>query len=186
MIRQSLPLVDPARTEFGFARTVCACHECTLNCHHIPGYLILADLERIHRHHSPRQDLDDWVLQHLFASPGAVVLCGGQKARILTLVPARRPDGACVFLTETGQCSIHPVAPFGCAFFDSHQSREESNRRSKRGLQAIIEYWDSTGLYARLWMALAEAGHIAPAPEIARHQLQQALSKNQPDGNNNP
>jgi hypothetical protein len=35
------------RKEFGFVRTVCACGECTINCHFIPGYLIPADLERI-------------------------------------------------------------------------------------------------------------------------------------------
>jgi hypothetical protein len=184
MTRQPLPLIDPARTEFGFARTICACHECTLNCRHIPGYLIPADLERIHRHHAPNQDMDDWALQHLLASPGAVVLCKGQHARILTLVPARRPDGACTFLTDEGRCSIHAVAPFGCSFFDSHQSREESDRRSKRGLQAIVEAWNGNGLYARLWMALAEAGFVAPTPELARQQLRRALSEHRPDGSN--
>jgi hypothetical protein len=180
MTRQTLPLVDSARIEFGYARTICACHECVLNCHHIPGYLIPTDLERIHRHHAPDQDLDDWALHHLLASPGAVILCRGQQARILTLVPARRPDGACIFLTATGQCSVHAVAPYGCAFFDSHQVPAEANRRSKRGLQAIIEAWHANGLYARLWMALAEAGFVSPGPEVARRELQQALTRHEP------
>jgi Fe-S-cluster containining protein len=186
MTRQPLPLLDSARTEFGYVRTICACHECTLNCRHIPGYLIPADLERIHQHHAPNQDLDDWALQHLLASPGAIVLCRGQKARILTLVPGRRPDGACIFLTATGQCAIHAVAPYGCAFFDAHQVTAEADRRSKRGLQAIIEAWNTNGLYARLWMALAEAGFVSPGPEVARRELQQALTRSDSVGRETP
>jgi hypothetical protein len=49
MTRLPLPLLDPARTEFGFTRTVCACDRCIRYCQHLPGYLIPADLERIHQ-----------------------------------------------------------------------------------------------------------------------------------------
>src|SRR5262245_6408855 len=121
MARQPLPVVDPARTEFGFARTICDCEECMANGRPLPRYLTPADLERIHQHVAPSEDLHSWARQYLLASPGAVVLCRGQKARILTLVPARRVEGACIFLTDTGRCAIHAVAPFGCAFFDAHQ-----------------------------------------------------------------
>ena len=169
-----LPIIDPARTEFGFCRTVCACHNCTRYCHHVPGYLIPADVDRIHRHLSADMDLSTWSRQHLLASPGALVLCQGKVLRIRTLVPARRPDGACTFLTDTDQCAIHPVAPFGCAFFDSHLADEEADRRSKRGLRAAWEAWDTIGPYALLWMTLAGTGLMAPAPEIARKQLQGA------------
>jgi hypothetical protein len=178
MSRQPLPLVDPARTEFSFARTVCACHECTLSCHHIPGYLIPADLERIHQHLSPCDDPEAWDRAHLLASPGALVLCRGQMARILTLVPARRPDGACTFLTEAGQCAIHALAPFGCAFIDAHQPKEEADRRSSRGLQSVIAAWNASAPYARLWVTLARAGLVAPEPEVARRQLERALNEN--------
>ena len=35
------------RTEFGVARTVCACSDCVANCRFVPGALIPADLNRI-------------------------------------------------------------------------------------------------------------------------------------------
>src|SRR5262249_2873753 len=141
MSKQSLPLVDSARTEFGFCRTQCDCPKCTRCCQHIPGYLIPADLERMHRHLAPGQDLRFWAKEHLLASPGALVVRGGRSFRIPTLVPARRPDGACVCLTATSQCSIHPLSPFGCAFFDSHMAQAEADRRSKRGLHAVLDAW---------------------------------------------
>jgi hypothetical protein len=169
-----VPVIDPARTEFGFGRTVCACHACTLNCHHIPGYLIPADLERMQQFLSPGEDQRSWARRHLLASPGALVLCLGRAVRILTLVPARRADGACTFLTEAGRCAIHAVAPFGCAFFDSHMPQAEADQRSKRGLQAVLEAWDVSGPYARLWVMLAGAGLVAPPPEVARLQLRRA------------
>lgn len=171
MSKQPLPVVDPARREFGFCRTRCACPECTRSCQHIPGYLVPADLERLHRHLAPEQDLLSWAKRQLLASPGAVVVSRGQMFRIPTLVPARRPDGVCVFLTAEGGCAVHAVSPFGCAFFDSHMPHVEADRRSKRGLQAVAEAWAVAGLYALVWLALAGDGLVAPPPEVARQQL---------------
>jgi Fe-S-cluster containining protein len=173
MTKQSLPLptVDASRTEFGFSRTQCDCHECTLNCHRLPGYLVPADLERIHRHTAPDQDLRVWAREWLLASPGALVMSGHRPYRILTLVPARRPDGACIFLTADNRCSVHAVSPFGCAFFDSHMSHAECDRRSKRGLQAVLEAWRASGDYAHVWVDLAGHGLIAEAPKVARLQV---------------
>ncbi len=54
----------------------------------------------------------------------------GALVRIPTITPARKPDGSCVFLTAEGRCSIHDIAPAGCAYFDSHMLDEEANRRS--------------------------------------------------------
>jgi Putative zinc- or iron-chelating domain len=174
MSKQSLPVVDPARTEFGFCRTQCDCLECTRSCHHIPGYLVPADLERMHQHLAPDQNLHAWAKQQLLASPGALVLRHDQMARIHTVVPARRLDGACIFLTESGQCAIHAVSPFGCAFFDSHMRHQEADRRSIRGLQAIIDAWNAGEPYARVWVFLAGNGLVAPSPEVARQQLKRA------------
>jgi hypothetical protein len=57
----------------------------------------------------------------------------------------------------------------------------EAVRRSKRGLQAVLQAWQSGGLYARLWVMLAGAGLVAPAPEVARQQLQRALDEKVPE-----
>lgn len=174
MSKHPLPIVDHARLEFGFCRTQCACPECTRNCQHIPGYLVPADLERMGRCLATAQDPLSWARRHLLASPGAVVMRRGQVFRIPTLVPARRPDGACTFLTAEGQCAIHAVSPFGCAFFDAHMPHAEADRRSKCGLQAVAEDWAVHGLYAQVWLDLTSDDLVAPPPEVARQQMRRA------------
>jgi hypothetical protein len=168
MATRPLPVIDPARAEFGFCRTVCACDDCRRGCRRVPGYLIPADLERLGQHLAPGEELVTWAARHLLASPGAVVARRGRAFRIPTLVPARRADGACTFLAEDGRCAVHVVTPFGCAFFDSHMDHAEADRRSIRGLRAVLDAWADGGPYARVWAALTEAGRRAPAPEACR------------------
>lgn len=177
MPKHLLPVIDPGRSEFGYSRTVCACADCVLNCRHLPGYLIPADLERIRLQVAPAEDLLTWARKHLLASPGAKVARGAEVFRIPTLVPARRPDGACIFLTAEDRCGIHAVAPFACAFFDVHMPGAEADRRSKRGLQAVLDAWARGDLYAHVWLVLHEEGLQAPPPEVCRQQLQQAREK---------
>jgi Fe-S-cluster containining protein len=177
MPRHPLPVTDPARTESGFERTVCSCHECTLNCRHIPGYLIPADLDRIKNHLAPVVSLMDWVKQYLLASPGALVATDRMVFRIPTLVPARKSDGACVFLTTDNRCSIHSVAPFGCAFFDAHMSKSEADRRSSQGLNDIYRAWVNGDEYGQVWLALDREGLQAPSPEKCRQQMKGAIDR---------
>src|SRR5215469_8456673 len=138
MSKQPLPVIDPGRTEFGYPRSGCACPDCTAGCRHLPGYLIPADLDRLRAHLAPDAELLSWARGCLLASPGALVARGGELFRIPTLVPARRPDGACQFLTEADACAIHAVSPFGCAFFDTHLAGAEANARSAAGLKAVL------------------------------------------------
>jgi hypothetical protein len=139
----------------------------------MPGYLIPADLDRIHQHLAPERDLLSWARCHLLASPGALVAVRGRRFRIPTLVPGRRADGACLFLDRENRCQIHSVAPFGCAFFDTLLPHAEADRRSSRGLHAVLEAWHRGDLYAQIWIELHDVGLWAPAPEICRQQLQQ-------------
>lgn len=173
------------RTEFGFARTECACSECAINCRFIPGYLIQDDLERI-AGYSGHKDLIDFALENLLASPGATVVDRGRVRQIPTLVPARRDDGACKFLDANNLCTIHEVSPFGCAFFDAHQSKEDSDYRSGTGLVQIDRAWSEDHLYARLWMLLETLGQVGPSPVAARARLQQALAAKKEITNNEP
>lgn len=163
------------RTEFGFDRTECACLECAINCQFIPGYLIPDDLKHIARYLGCK-DLIDFAMENLLASPGATVLDRGQVRQIPTLVPARRGDGACKFLDTNNRCTIHEVSPFGCAFFDAHQSKAESDYRSGSGLVQIDRAWQEDHVYARLWLLLEALGKIGPSPVAARARLQQALA----------
>jgi Fe-S-cluster containining protein len=169
--RLPLPVLDPARIEFGFERTCCACPACTVNCSHIPGYLIPADLPRIAAQHQPNTDVRTWARTFLLASPGALVLQRGRLVRIPTLVPARREDGACAFLTPDNACSIHALAPYGCAFFDAHMPKAQADQRSTRGLVEIIRAWQSNALYATIWQILNDGGRSAPGPEVLRSRM---------------
>ena len=181
MTSQSLPVIDPARSEFGYPRTVCACAACTAGCRHLPGYLVPADLERLRDHLAPGEDLLAWARRHLLASPGALVARAGKVFRIPTLVPARQPGGACRFLTGQGRCAVHPAAPFGCAFFDSHMPPAEADARSGAGLRAVLAAWLAGGPYAEVWRALASEGLVAPPPEEGRARLRRAQAPGEPD-----
>jgi hypothetical protein len=169
-----LPVLDAGRTEFGWVRTQCACPACVAFCRHVSGYLIPADQQRLRQQFDGDADFIRWASGHLLASPGALVVRGGRLGRIPTVVPARRADGSCVFLTPEHRCAIHALAPYGCAFFDAHQPADEADRRSCRGLRAILEDWWKAGPYAELWIALHAAGLVAPAPELARRPLAQS------------
>ena len=124
------------RIEFGVARTVCACKPCIANCRFIAGSLIPADVNRISEYLG-ESDLTRFALDNLLASPGAIIYTRSELVRIRTLVPARKMDGPCRFLTDEDRCSIHAVAPFSCALFHCKQSRRESDALSLRGLMEV-------------------------------------------------
>lgn len=166
------------RTEFGFARTTCACSICIENCKHIPGYLIPDDVERIGRHLG-YTNIGEFAFDYLLASPGATVMHGGRIFQIPTLVPKRKEDGCCVFLEGDNRCRIHAVAPFGCSFFDHAQPDEEAQRRSSRGLQEIAKHWAAAtrNSYTVLWRLLYAASRRAIPPHIARARMRDARQK---------
>src|SRR5262249_43163335 len=159
-----------------FERTVCACAECKVFCSTIPSFLIPSDLHRI-AEYLGCDDPVELALKYLLASPGATVLDRGRLRQIRTLVPARRQDGACVFLDENERCSIHAVSGFGCSYFDAHQSAKEANRRSSCGLRRIDRAWYANELYAQLWMLLYTLGRVAPSPIAARALAEEALER---------
>jgi hypothetical protein len=161
------------RTEFGFKRVTCACPACIQNCRAIPGYLIPSDLQRIAESLN-EPDIVRFALDNLLASPGAIVLVNGEIINIPTIVPARRPDGACRFLKDD-RCTIHAQSPFGCAFFSAEQPREQSDAISARGLLEIARAWQGGDLYAQIWIMLHDAGRIAPSALEARAKMRAAL-----------
>jgi Fe-S-cluster containining protein len=111
-----------------FKRTTCACAECVRCCKRQPGSLAHGDYERIQNH----LGLTEAEMRERFcASPGALVMDRrtGAVRRVGTIVPQMR-RGRCVFLDKDERCTIHGVAPFGCAYFDTHQSAEQAMPRS--------------------------------------------------------
>jgi Fe-S-cluster containining protein len=94
------------------------------------------------------------VAVNFWASPGATVMDSqtGRVFQIGTITP-RLHEGRCVFLDDRDRCTVHPVAPFGCAYFDAHQTENEGQRRSGWALRLILD----TPAYAEQRMALPSA-----------------------------
>jgi hypothetical protein len=152
------------RTEYGFSRTACACAFCQAPCRHVPACLDPADLPRL----CPQgRELFAWAEEHLRARVGRPVP---------TLVPLRGPDGACNWYFN-GRCAVHADAPYGCAFFDTHQSADEIEQRYAASLQARREDAAAGGLYCRVWLHLCQRGLIDRAD--GRPALQEEIARMQ-------
>jgi len=107
-------------------------------------------MEAITRHLAlPEED----VRALFVASRGTLVMDSrtGRKRWIGSITPARKADGTCIFL-EAGRCTIHPVAPFGCAYFDVHMDVREAAPRSSWLARAM-----DTPLYQALRSLLVPA-----------------------------
>jgi Fe-S-cluster containining protein len=167
------------RIEFGYKRIVCACPSCVQCCRTLPGYLIPSDLRRIAERLN-ESDMARFAFDNLLASPGAIVAANGECFSIPTLVPTRGMDGACRFL-QNDRCAIHAEAPFGCSFFSTEQSKEESDTISARGLMEIAKAWRRGDLYARLWLMLYHAGRVAPSPLEARAKMRAVIENTADD-----
>lgn len=117
------------QTDHGFERTVCACKQCTACCKRQPGSLAPGDYERIQGY---TQMTDEEMRAKFWASPGALVRKhDGTVVRIGTITPRfDRRKKACVFLDDNDRCTIHAVAPWGCAYCDTHQSWSDGQQRS--------------------------------------------------------
>lgn len=110
-----------------FQRTSCACKACSACCKRQAGPLANGDFERIAEFLG---ETHEEAKKHFWASPGALVkLDDGRTIRVGTITPRMR-RGRCVFLDENDQCKIHAVAPFGCAYFDTHMSNVTAQPRS--------------------------------------------------------
>jgi len=112
-----------------FLRTVCECDECRAHCMIHPGPLAPIDVPRLAEHLGISEE--QLVDEHLTEGRGATMYNRrtGMTSTVHTLVPRRGDDGSCHWLKD-GLCSVHPVAPFGCAYFDAHMSDAEAQSRS--------------------------------------------------------
>ncbi len=147
-----------------FERTVCDCNQCRELCRACPGMLASGDAGLLSDH------LDEPVEPYLSASPGAIVAARKgdgliELRRIPTIVPSIK-DGACVFFSS-GECRVHPVSPFGCAFYDVHMPAAEADRRTFQLLSEI----QRDSVYNELWRSLWESGRRSKGPEEKRRTL---------------
>jgi len=143
-----------------FVRTTCDCKTCVRCCKDQPGPLIPGDFERIAEHLG---ETPEEAKEHFWASPGALVKdsATGQVIRVGTITPKRvktERGRRCVFLDENDRCRVHGVAPFGCAYFDTHMSNETAH---KRGIWAVLRQMNDAA-YQALRNALPYATSYKP------------------------
>jgi Fe-S-cluster containining protein len=143
-----------------FKRTVCACPACVKFCQTKPGALIPSDIAPIGRRLvelgliSREADVGRFLRA---TRPSTVYDTDLRKqVQIKKIGPARDRRGRCVFLDETDRCQVHGVSPFGCAFFDAHQDRAETERRQLWSLRVIRASKEYQAL--RETLPLAEGG----------------------------
>jgi Fe-S-cluster containining protein len=86
----------------------------------------------------------------------------GKNYRLRTITP-RFENGKCIFLTDSGLCSIHAVAPYGCRYYDVHMSMAEGQKRSMWGAMQILE---NIAEYSAERDALPEATHYRPSSAV--------------------
>jgi hypothetical protein len=91
-----------------------------------------------------------------------------------TLVPARNPQCHCHWYFD-GKCAVHDHAPYGCAFFDAHQSDGEVAGRVAATIQACKDDAAANGLYYRLWRHLCGKGLIGKRGD--RHTLRMEVQR---------
>ena len=138
-----------------FSRTVCACATCQSCCKSQPGHVLPGEVERIAEYLG--KPLPE-VLSLFWASPGALVMdtSTGRQFRIGTITPRfDRRAKRCVFLGADDRCTVHEVAPFGCAYFDTHMSAAEGQRRSAWGLRLLHD--DPTYIAQRKSLPFADS-----------------------------
>lgn len=156
-----------------FRRTRCACANELENCRTKPGYLIPRDVSRIASWLSIT--VSELLRTYLTVGIGFRFLRIDTRTESVTIhtaqsITPKRLASGCIFL-ENDRCRIHPVAPYGCAYFDVHMSEAVANPRSEWGLHAIIGHAGYRELLEALHAEPSEATVDAQTGEITRrHQ----------------
>ena len=161
-----------------FPRKPCECSLCVGACRD-PGYLIPTDLERLGI--KTADDARGWIR----ASMNYAVAVTGGYGLLRALVPTVNAETkVCRWMDKDNRCTVHDVAPFGCAYFNACERRavvmagtdemkKQWSGRVMWGFQLIEGAWKrraagQPSLYAELWHELWNGGHRCPFNDIAK------------------
>lgn len=154
-----------------FERTECGCNRCSTGCKTMPGALAPDDYWLIaHYLDVPDHELQDFITNHFCASTGSAAVIMGKRTIIPTIVPKQKEDGSCVFFKD-GKCSVHTVAPFGCAYFDHHMHNRQADIRTKAYMLACL----TSEPYQLMWSLLNLMGCVASPIETRKNAMRKAL-----------
>ena len=92
-----------------FERSSCRCAACSTPCTSgRPGALAPSDLDRIAEFFGLEDPTEEFIANNFVAAESTA-------DEMPVIRPATRLDGACVFLSENGDCACHAVAPCECS-----------------------------------------------------------------------
>jgi len=157
----------------------------------MPGMLAPGDIDRMYeatqkKFGAIKETKLVWAERVLLASAGGVVARRdtGKKMRVPTLVPARdATTGHCIFFNRLNErCTIHEVAPFGCAFFDAKMKNKEWQERSVAYHNHMISnvWMNPDAEYRMIWEHLDALGLRSPSIESSRLKISAEYAKTQP------
>jgi Fe-S-cluster containining protein len=154
-------------------RTTCDCQTCKAFCRTSPGDLAPGDVERIAEYLGVEPS-DHFLHANFVACRDHKLRVDNKELTIPTIIPAQKPDGRCVFLTSDERCSIHPVAPFGCAKFNACEADIHADYERMVAMLRTV-FGEDAGAYLMQWAKLETRGHVAEPLE--KRQTKFALER---------
>lgn len=151
----------------------CACKKCIASCQTFPGALGPGDLDTIANYMGV--DLDDPEFISLWRASGGAKLVKnaiGELVRVPTIVPAEDENG-CIFLESSGECALHPVAPFECRHFRSCVDEDDDDAKTMLMHREILKDQQ----YLAFWEYLMNHGYRATPIAMRRAAYEQALEQ---------
>jgi Fe-S-cluster containining protein len=149
----------------------------------MPGSLAPGDLQRISDYLGVTPDQEKYpgkllpeFMNNFVASEGPLVKRDGEYKRIPTIVPAQKDNGRCVFLSSKDECTISPVAPFGCSQFNTCDGEEHAICSTTK-FNALLNSIMSDVGYLIWWAWLKAQGKVAAPMKDRREAFQNEIRK---------
>lgn len=157
-----------------FQRSVCSCAQCRAACRTMPGTLAPGDVERIAEYFGVELT-PEFLNKNFRASDGFRIHRDGETLTVPTIVPAQKENGECIFYSA-GQCTVHPVSPFGCSQFMVCDDTVNGHFASEEKLQALVVECQDSKDYLTAWGHLFQRGLKAPPIKERKLALQNELN----------
>lgn len=166
----TITLSDAKGKHMNYERTTCDCSLCRCGCYTMPGALAPGDLDRMAAASQPEAgepgslERFAWMARNFRASTSGRIETKAGPIKFLSIVPAQKENGNCVFL-KGDACTVHGASPYGCAAHDMHEDDDAATAKTKAWLEDALSGTDEAGEYASTAHALHRTGLKAAAAE---------------------